>query len=39
MSSAEAVVPLSASDLRPRPAGMLRDISTVAGRALRAIPC
>jgi ABC-2 type transport system permease protein len=29
---------LAASDLRPRPAGLLRDISTVAGRALRAIP-
>jgi ABC-2 type transport system permease protein len=38
MSSVEAVVPLAASDLRPRPAGLLRDITTVAGRALRAIP-
>jgi ABC-2 type transport system permease protein len=36
--SVAAVVPLTASDLRRRPAGLLRDISTVAGRALRAIP-
>jgi ABC-2 type transport system permease protein len=32
------VVPLTASELRPRPAGIARDIVTVAGRALRAIP-
>jgi ABC-2 type transport system permease protein len=38
VSTVEAVVPLAAADLRPRPAGLLRDIATVAGRALRAIP-
>ena len=32
------LAPLTRSDLRPRPAGILRDITTVAGRALRAIP-
>jgi ABC-2 type transport system permease protein len=36
--SAETLAPLTRTDLRPRPAGLLRDISTVAGRALRAIP-
>ncbi len=32
------LAPLTRTDLRPRPAGLPRDISTVAGRALRAIP-
>jgi ABC-2 type transport system permease protein len=32
------LAPLTRSDLRPRPAGLIRDITTVAGRALRAIP-
>jgi ABC-2 type transport system permease protein len=38
VSADESVVPLTHADLRPRPAGLRRDISTVAGRALRAIP-
>jgi ABC-2 type transport system permease protein len=38
VSTVGAVVPLTASELRPRPAGLPRDIATVAGRALRAIP-
>ena len=36
--TAETLAPLRRSDLHARPAGLLRDISTVAGRALRAIP-
>lgn len=38
MTTSPGIAPLSKSDLRPRPAGLLRDITTVAGRALRAIP-
>ena len=36
--TAETLAPLQRSDIHARPAGLLRDISTVAGRALRAIP-
>ncbi len=36
--TADTLAPLTRTDLRPRPAGLPRDISTVAGRALRAIP-
>lgn len=38
MTSVDTLTPLTRADLHPRPAGLLRDISTVAGRALRAIP-
>lgn len=34
----ETLAPLTRTDLRPRPAGLPRDIITVAGRALRAMP-
>jgi len=34
----QTLAPLTRTDLRPRPAGLRRDIATVAGRALRAIP-
>jgi len=37
-TTAPALTPLTRADLRPRPAGLARDITTVAGRALRAIP-
>lgn len=37
-TTADALVPLTHADLHPRPAGLMRDIATVAGRALRAIP-
>jgi ABC-2 type transport system permease protein len=36
--TAAALTPLTRTDLQPRPAGLRRDIATVAGRALRAIP-
>jgi ABC-2 type transport system permease protein len=36
--TAETLAPLKRTDLRAAPAGLLRDITTVAGRALRAIP-
>jgi len=36
--TADNLAPLTRTDLRPRPAGLRRDIATVAGRALRAIP-
>jgi len=36
--TAETLAPLQRSDVRARPAGLVRDITTVAGRALRAIP-
>lgn len=32
-----SLAPLTRPDLRPRPAGLLRDITTVSGRALRAV--
>ena len=37
-ASPAALTPLTRTDLQPRPAGLPRDIATVAGRALRAIP-
>jgi ABC-2 type transport system permease protein len=37
-ASPAALTPLTRTDLQPRPAGLRRDIATVAGRALRAIP-
>jgi ABC-2 type transport system permease protein len=37
-TAVETLAPLTRADLHPRPAGLLRDIATVAGRALRAIP-
>ena len=30
--------PIAAADLRPRPAGFLADVTSIAGRALRAVP-
>ncbi len=32
------VVPIPSDDLRARPAGFLHDVTTIAGRALRAVP-
>ena len=34
----DPLAPLTRTDLRPRPAGLRRDIATASGRALRAIP-
>jgi ABC-2 type transport system permease protein len=39
MTVADVVAPTSSADvLRPRPAGLLHDVSAIAGRALRAVP-
>jgi len=37
-AATSAIAPLVRTDLRPRPAGVLSDIASVSGRALRAVP-
>ena len=38
MTTADAVLPAGRSAVRPRPAGFLHDVTSIAGRALRAVP-